>query len=89
MKQYPAWQNYLRTRKPPTLVVWGKNDPVFTVEGARAFRRDVPSAEIHLLETGHFALEEDLDTIVGRMKDFYAREVQGVLRTRWPARMIS
>jgi len=87
--QYPAWQDYLRTRMPPTLVVWGKNDPVFTVEGARAFRRDVPSAEIHLLDSGHFALEEDLDTIVGRMKEFYAREVQGDLRMSAPARMAS
>jgi pimeloyl-ACP methyl ester carboxylesterase len=87
--QYPAWQDYLRTHRPPTLVVWGKNDPVFTVEGARAFRRDVPTAEIHLLETGHFALEEDLDTIAGSMKEFHAREVQGGLRMSPPARVAS
>ena len=73
--QYPEWQAYLRARKPPTLLVWGKNDPIFGVAGAQAFRRDVPSAEIHLLDSGHFALEEDLDTIVGHMKGFYAREV--------------
>jgi pimeloyl-ACP methyl ester carboxylesterase len=74
---YPAWQDYLRTHQPKTLVVWGKNDPVFTVDGAQAFRRDVPAAEIQLLDTGHFALEEDLDTIVSSLKAFYAREVKG------------
>jgi pimeloyl-ACP methyl ester carboxylesterase len=74
---YPSWQDYLRTHKPKTLVVWGKNDPVFTVEGAQAFRRDVPAAGVQLLDTGHFALEEDLDTIVSCLKDFYTREVQG------------
>ena len=71
------WQQYLRTRKPPTLVVWGKNDPIFAPEGAEAFRRDVPEAEIHLLDTGHFALEEDLDRIVALMKGFFARRVRG------------
>jgi pimeloyl-ACP methyl ester carboxylesterase len=75
--RYPEWQAYLRTRKPPTLVVWGKNDPIFTPEGARAFQRDVPDAELHLLDTGHFALEEDLGTIAALMKDFYARRVRG------------
>jgi pimeloyl-ACP methyl ester carboxylesterase len=76
--RYPEWQAYLRTRKPPTLVVWGKNDPIFTPEGARAFQRDLPEAELHLLDTGHFALEEDLETIAALMKDFYARHVRGV-----------
>ena len=75
--QYPVWHQYLRTRKPPTLVVWGKNDPIFTPEGAEAFRRDVPEAEIHLLDTGHFALEEDLDRIAALMKGFFARRVRG------------
>lgn len=78
--RYPEWQAYLRARKPPTLVVWGKNDPIFTVEGARAFRRDLPEAELHLLDTGHFALEEDLGTITALMKDFYARRVGGGAR---------
>jgi pimeloyl-ACP methyl ester carboxylesterase len=74
--QYPVWQQYLRTWKPPTLVVWGKNDPIFTPEGAEAFRRDVPETEIHLLDTGHFALEEDVDRIVAQMKGFFARRVR-------------
>jgi pimeloyl-ACP methyl ester carboxylesterase len=75
--RYPEWQAYLRARKPPTLVVWGRNDPIFTPEGARAFQRDLPEAELHLLDTGHFALEEELGTIAGLMKDFYARRVRG------------
>jgi len=84
---YPAWQQYLRNHRPPTLLVWGKNDPIFTVEGAQAFRRDLPAAEIHLLDTGHFALEEELEAIVARVKDFHAREVMGGLRMSPPARM--
>lgn len=55
---YPAWQAYLRERQPPTLVIWGERDPAFTVEGARAYQRDVPDAELHLLDAGHFAVEE-------------------------------
>lgn len=54
---YPRWQKYLRSAKPPVLAVWGNGDPFFRPEGALAFRRDVPEAEIHLFDTGHFALE--------------------------------
>ncbi len=74
-KQYPLWQAYLREHRPPTLVVWGKNDPFFTVAGARAYERDVPDSEIHLLETGHFALEEDAPTIAGLILDFLDRKL--------------
>jgi pimeloyl-ACP methyl ester carboxylesterase len=52
--QYSKWQAYLRERQPPMLVVWGKNDPFFTVDGAKAYRREVPKAEVHLFEGGHF-----------------------------------
>jgi len=55
---YPRWQEYLRSYRPPTLVLWGTYDPSFTVAGATAYGRDVPDAEIHLLEAGHFALDE-------------------------------
>jgi pimeloyl-ACP methyl ester carboxylesterase len=55
---YPTWQAYLRDRRPPTLVVWGRNDPFFTTAGAQCIERDQPDAEIHLLDAGHFALEE-------------------------------
>lgn len=55
---YGEWQAFLRTRKPPTLIVWGERDPAFVSAGARAYLRDVPHAELHLLDAGHFALEE-------------------------------
>lgn len=55
---YPKWQMFLRENQFPTLVAWGKRDPVFTVEGAKAYLRDLPNAELHLLDAGHFAVEE-------------------------------
>jgi pimeloyl-ACP methyl ester carboxylesterase len=55
---YPAWQEYFRQHQPRTLIVWGKHDPFFTVPGAEAFLSDLPKAQLHLLEAGHFALEE-------------------------------
>jgi pimeloyl-ACP methyl ester carboxylesterase len=73
-KQYPLWQSYLREHRPPTLVVWGKEDPFFTVAGAQAYKRDVPDSEVHLLEAGHFALEEDAPTIARLMLDFLNRK---------------
>jgi pimeloyl-ACP methyl ester carboxylesterase len=67
---YDGWHEYFRTSQPRTLIVWGKNDPFFTVEGAKAYQRDLPKAELHLLETGHFALEEEGDFIAERIKAF-------------------
>jgi pimeloyl-ACP methyl ester carboxylesterase len=58
---------------PPTLVTWGKSDGIFTVEGAELFKRDIPSAQIHLLDTGHFALEEEVDRIGSLMHVFLDR----------------
>jgi pimeloyl-ACP methyl ester carboxylesterase len=69
-KAYPAWHAYFRTHQPPTLVVWGANDPFFGPEGARAFQRDLPDSELHLLDTGHFALEEDAATIAAHSRRF-------------------
>lgn len=60
---YPAWQAWLRNRQPPTLVVWGRYDPSFVAAGAEAYRRDLPEAGIHLLDAGHFALDEQVDEI--------------------------
>jgi pimeloyl-ACP methyl ester carboxylesterase len=54
---YPKFQEYFRTKRPPLLAVWGKNDPFFLPPGAQAFRRDIPNADIQFFETGHFALE--------------------------------
>lgn len=60
---YSEWHAYFRKHQPPTLIVWGKNDFLFTVEGAKAYLRDLPKAELHLLDAGHFALEEESETI--------------------------
>jgi pimeloyl-ACP methyl ester carboxylesterase len=73
---YPAWHKYLREKKPAVLVVWGKNDPVFAVAGAQAFLQDVPEAELHLLDTGHFALEEDGAEIAQLIRSFLAKNVR-------------
>ncbi len=74
---YPRWQEYLRLHRPPTLVVWGKYDPSFTVAGATAYGRDVPHAEIHLLEAGHFALDEAADEIAARIDTFLSARAIG------------
>jgi hypothetical protein len=58
---YPKFQEFFRERKPPTLIVWGKNDKIFPADGATPYLRDLPDAELHLLDTGHFALEDKLD----------------------------
>ena len=63
LTRYPAWQAWLRDRRPKILAVWGRNDPFFVPAGAEAYRRDVPDARVVLLDTGHFALEEEADTI--------------------------
>ncbi|APO51438.1 pimeloyl-ACP methyl ester carboxylesterase [Bradyrhizobium diazoefficiens] len=70
---YPKWQDWLRKTRPPTLVVWGKYDPSFAVAGATAYRDDVPEAEVHILEAGHFALDEATDEIASFVRDFLAR----------------
>ncbi|OSI23768.1 alpha/beta hydrolase [Bradyrhizobium canariense] len=70
---YPRWQNWLREVQPPTLVVWGKYDPSFTVAGAMAYADDVPKAEIHILDAGHFALDEGTGQIASLVRDFLER----------------
>ncbi len=67
---YPRWQKYLRENLPPTLILWGKNDQIFPAEGATPYLRDLPGAEVHLLDTGHFALEEDGARMVKLMRRF-------------------
>lgn len=71
---YPAWQAWLRAHKPPTLVVWGRNDPSFIAAGAESFKRDLPDAEIHLLDAGHFALDERNDEIAGLILRFMDKQ---------------
>jgi pimeloyl-ACP methyl ester carboxylesterase len=72
---YPTFQEYIRTRRPPLLAVWGKNDPFFLPAGAKAFKRDHPDAEIHLLDAGHFALESQGPEIAAMIRDFLARSL--------------
>lgn len=72
---YPRFQRYFRDHRPPTLVVWGANDRIFAPEGAKAFLRDLPDAELHLIDSGHFALEDKADEIVPLMRDFLARNM--------------
>jgi pimeloyl-ACP methyl ester carboxylesterase len=67
---YPQWQEYLRTYQPPTLIVWGKNDPIFPIEGAHSYQRDLNNLELHLLNTGHFALEEESKAIASYIRRF-------------------
>ncbi|MDU6748234.1 MAG: alpha/beta hydrolase, partial [Bradyrhizobium sp.] len=70
---YPKWQEWLRKRQPPMLVIWGKYDPSFTVAGAAAYQGDVPTAEVHILEAGHFALDEATDDVAFLVREFLAR----------------
>lgn len=67
---YPEWQAYFRRYQPPTLVVWGKNDQIFPAAGAHPYKRDLKNIEVHLLDTGHFALEEDGDIIADLIRRF-------------------
>lgn len=70
---YPEFQAYLARHRPPLLAVWGRNDPFFVPAGAEAYRRDVPDADVQLLETGHFALETHVEEIAARMRAFLAK----------------
>ncbi|MDQ0583648.1 alpha/beta fold hydrolase [Streptomyces rishiriensis] len=70
---YPAFQEYFRTSQVPLLAVWGAGDEIFVPAGALAFRRDLPRAEVHLLPTGHFALETHADQIAALIRDFLGR----------------
>lgn len=72
---YPQFQSFFRDRKPPTLIVWGKNDKIFPEAGAHPYLRDLPKAEMHILDTGHFALEDKLDEMVPLINDFLDRNI--------------
>lgn len=73
---YPQWQAYFRQHKPPTLVVWGKNDAIFVAAGAAPYKRDLPGAEIHLLDTGHFALETHGTEIATLIRKFLSQHLK-------------
>lgn len=72
---YPDFHAYFRAHQPPALILWGENDPIFLPEGARAFLRDLPEAELHFFDTGHFALEDKADEMIPVMHDFLARNL--------------
>ena len=73
---YPQWQTYFREHKPATLVVWGKNDAIFVAAGAAPYKRDIPNADIHLLDTGHFALETHGHEIAKLIREFLNRDLK-------------
>lgn len=70
---YPKWQRYFREHQPPTLIVWGKNDQIFPAAGAYPYQRDLKHVEFHLLDTGHFALEEDGEQIAAYIRSFLTK----------------
>ena len=76
VKLYPAFQESFRKHQFPTLIVWGKNDPIFTVQGAEAFKKDLPNSELHYLDAGHFALETDAAEIAGYIRAFMPRALK-------------
>ncbi|ACC80626.1 alpha/beta fold hydrolase [Nostoc punctiforme] len=75
---YPQWQEYFRNYQPPTLIVWGKNDYIFPADGAYPYQRDLKDVEFHLLDTGHFALEEDGDAIANYIDQFLTSRLQSI-----------
>ena len=75
---YPLWQEYFRKYQPPTLVVWGRNDIIFPMEGAIPYQRDLKDIEIHLLNTGHFALEEEGELIAELTSRFLMSSHKGI-----------
>jgi pimeloyl-ACP methyl ester carboxylesterase len=70
---YPSWQAWLKQHRPPLLVLWGKYDPSFALAGAEAYRRDAPDAEVHILDAGHFALDEQADEAARLVRGFLSR----------------
>lgn len=72
---YPGWQEYFRTYQPPTIIVWGKNDYIFPSEGSFPYERDLKNIEFHLLDTGHFALEEEGEVIAELIREFLSNQI--------------
>jgi pimeloyl-ACP methyl ester carboxylesterase len=73
LNAFPAWQSWLRERRPPTLIVWGRYDPVFGIAEVEALKRDLPKAEVHMLDAGHFALDESVVDVARLMRGFLGR----------------
>ena len=75
VKKYPLWQEYLREYQPPMLIVWGKNDEYFPEQGAEAFKKDVKNIDYNIFDTGHFALEEDGNLIIEKIRVFMGKVI--------------
>jgi pimeloyl-ACP methyl ester carboxylesterase len=86
---YPAWQAFLRERQPKTLIFWGQQDIFFTAEGGEAYLTDLPDAEMHRLDAGHFAVEDHLDYVARHIRRFYADKVVGSAPRSVTARRVS
>ena len=76
LKLYPKWQQYLRNYQPPLLIVWGKNDEFFPESGAEAFKQDVKNIDYNIYNTGHFALEEDGEEIISKIRAFMEKTLK-------------
>jgi len=72
LTHYDEWHSFFRSKQPKTLIVWGKNDLFFPAEGAQAYLRDIPNAQLNLIDTGHFALEDSVDFIAQKIISFFA-----------------
>jgi len=92
LEEYPRWQAYFREHQPPTLILWGRNDPIFSVQGAMAYQRDLRDVEFHLLDSGHFALEdcgyEIGQHVVSFLERVLVREPRAVMESPVPVRSI-
>ncbi|MFL6486158.1 MAG: alpha/beta fold hydrolase [Nitrososphaera sp.] len=75
VEQYPKWQKFLREHRPKTLILWGQNDIFFTSDGGEAYLKDIPDAEIHMLDSGHFAVEDCIEEIVTHIHKFYLDKI--------------
>ena len=75
-RKHAEWQAYFRKHQPPTLIVWGKNDEIFPAAGAYPYKRDLKNIQFHLLDTGHFALEEDGQIIADYIRRFLSTNVK-------------
>ena len=73
---YPQWQAFLRKQQPKTIIFWGQDDIFFTREGGEAYLKDLPRAEMHRLDSGHFAVEDCLDEISGQIRRFYDEQIK-------------
>jgi pimeloyl-ACP methyl ester carboxylesterase len=75
---YPKWQKFLRDQQPKTLIFWGQDDIFFTREGGEAYLKDLPAAEMHRLDSGHFAVEDCIGQIASNIDRFYEAKVRPV-----------